>query len=163
MEEVSLDLGLARLDAAANRGRAIFLLCGVMDLVLIPQDDVVKIWRGTVHDMIDAAFAASDVPMPDDILEQLSGGKRQLWLAVDTEARIRAAMLTAVYVMRSGKMLKMMECGGSSMSDWLSLRVQIEEYAKAQGCDRVTLEGRPGWRDVLRDYKMTGVTLEKRI
>lgn len=134
-----------------------------MELVLIPAGDVAKIWSGTVRDMIDAGFAANDVPMPEDMLEQLSSGARQLWLAVAADARIHAAMLTAVYAMRSGKMLKMMECGGSGMHTWLPLRAKIEEYAKAQGCDRVMVEGRMGWRGVLRDYRITGVTLEKRI
>jgi len=135
-----------------------------MELILIPQADAAKIWYGIVHDMIDAGFAASDVPMPEDMLEQLSEGKRQLWVAVTADAHIQAAMLTAVYKMRSGgKMLKMMECGGSSMHTWLPLRDQIEEYAKSQGCDRVIVEGRIGWRGVLKDYKIVSVTLEKRI
>lgn len=135
-----------------------------MELVVIPQDDVAKIWFGLVRDMIDVGFAANNVPMPEDILEQLSTGHRQLWVAVTADASIQAAMLTSVYTMRDGsKMLKMMECGGSGLHSWVPLRSKVEEYAKAQGCDRVLVEGRVGWRGVLKDYKIVSVALEKRI
>lgn len=134
-----------------------------MELVCIPPADVRKIWDGVVRDMIDAGFAASDVPMPDDILEQLTKGTRQLWLAVNGEARIKAAMLTQLFPMRHGMLLKMMECGGHAMVEWLPLRTRIEQYAKAEGCDRVHVTGRVGWRGVLKDYKIVSVTLEKRI
>jgi hypothetical protein len=134
-----------------------------MELVCIPPSDVAKIWDGTVRDMIDVGFAASDVPMPDDILGELTEGTRQLWLAVNGEARIKAAMLTQIFQMRSGKALKMMECGGTELAKWVHLHAQIEQYAKTEGCDRVLVVGRPGWRGVLRDYRVTSVTLEKRI
>lgn len=134
-----------------------------MELVCIPPGDVAKIWDGVVRDMIDAGFAASDVPMPPDILSELTKGTRQLWLAVNSEARIKAAMLTQLFPMRHGMLLKMMECGGTEMGTWLPLRAKIEQYAKAEGCDRVHVTGRIGWRGVLKDYKIVSVTLEKRI
>jgi hypothetical protein len=134
-----------------------------MELVCIPPSDVAKIWDGTVRDMIDAGFAASDVPMPDDLLEQMKNGTRLLWLAVTADAKIVAAMLTQIFPMRSGKALKMMECGGTELARWMHLHAQIEQYAKTEGCDRVLVVGRPGWRGVLRDYRVTSVTLEKRI
>jgi hypothetical protein len=134
-----------------------------MELVCIPREDVSKIWAGTVHDMIDAGFAASDLPMPDDILEQLESGARQLWVAVTTEARIAAAMLTSILITRHGKTFNMMRCGGSELTEWLPLLAQIEQYAKSAGCDSVLVTGRMGWRGVLKDYKIVSVTLEKRI
>jgi hypothetical protein len=134
-----------------------------MELICIPPTDVAKIWLGEIESMIDAAFAASDVPMPDDILGQLTAGTRQLWVAVTPEARIVAAMMTQLFPMRHGKLLKMMECGGSEMATWLPLRAKIEQYARDEGCDRVQVTGRWGWRGVLKDYRIVGVTLEKRI
>lgn len=134
-----------------------------MNLICIPPEEVYKIWPGQVHDMIDAGFAASDVPMPADLLEQLKYGTRLLWLAVTFESVIVAAMLTQLFEMRSGKVCKMMECGGTRLDQWKDFRTQIEQYAKAEGCDRVIVEGRRGWSRVLNDYKVTAVVLEKRI
>lgn len=132
-----------------------------IELLCIPPDSVRKIWSGVFH-MIDAGFAAFDVPMPTDILEQLEGKTRQLWVAV-ADGKIKAAMLTQIFEMRSGKICKALECGGEDLYSWLPLRTGIEEFAKREGCVRVIVEGRPGWSRLLPDYKMIGVTLEKRI
>lgn len=134
-----------------------------MELVCVPREHVSKIWAGTIRDMIDAGFAASDLPMPDDILDQLERGDRQLWVAVTHEARIVAAMLTQILITRHGKTFNLMRCGGSELKEWLPLLAQIEQYAKSVGCDSVLVTGRLGWRGVLRDYKVVSVTLEKRI
>jgi hypothetical protein len=134
-----------------------------LQLVCMPPEEVYKIWAGTVHDLIDAGFAASDMVMPADILEQLKYGTRLLWLAITPEAVIVAAMLTQLFDMRTSKVCKLMECGGSRLHEWSRFRAQIEQYAKAEGCDRVMVEGRVGWAVVLKDYRVTGVILEKRI
>lgn len=134
-----------------------------LQLLCIRKEDVTKIWRGDVHDMLDAGFAAADMQMPDDILEQLETGTRLLWVAVTVEAKIVAAMLTQLFEMRTGKVCKMMECGGTRLSDWKHMCVEIERYAKDEGCTSVMVTGRPGWSGVLTDYKITAVILEKKI
>lgn len=134
-----------------------------IELLCIPPDDVPTIWAGDIRDMIDAGFAAFDVPMPADILDQFAKGTRLLWVAVNPSGRIIAALSTQLFEMRSGKICKVLECGGEKMREWLHLRAGIEEYAKREGCSRVMIEGRPGWSAVLPDYRVMGVTLEKRI
>ena len=133
-----------------------------LEILCIPPEEVWKIWPG-VKDMIDAGFAAFDVPMPDDLLEQLRYGTRLLWVAVDPPQTIIAALLTQLFPMRSGLVCKVLECGGEKMKSWVGLRSGIEQYAKREGCSRVIVEGRPGWARLLSDYRMIGVTLEKRI
>lgn len=134
----------------------------MISLACVDPKDVPTLWRGC-ETLIDAGFTAADMLVPDDILEQLKSGTRLLWLAVDQDQRIVAAMLTQLFVMRSGTLCKMMECGGERLREWKHLRLQIEEYAKREGCDRVVVEGRPGWARILNDYKVIAVTLEKRI
>lgn len=135
----------------------------MLQLLCIPPADVSKIWAGPVRDLIDAGFASADLPMPADIEEQLAAGTRLLWVVVAKESKIVAAMLTQLFEMRSGRVCKMMECGGSRLHEWKSFRSEIERYAKAEGCVRVIVEGRPGWSRVLTDYRVMGVVLEKRI
>lgn len=134
-----------------------------LTLMCVPPDEVWKLWNGTIVEMIDAGFAAFDVPMPEDMKEQLRYGTRLLWLAIDNKDHVWAAMLTQLFEMRSGKVCKVLECGGEKMRTWLHLREGIERYAKAEGCGRVIVEGRGGWARLLPDYRMIGVTLEKRI
>lgn len=132
--------------------------------ICMPPEEVYKIWPGLVHDLVDSGFAASDVPMPADILEQLKCGHMLLWLVIEADATIVAAMLTQLFEMRSGKACKVRECGGSGLRQWKELvQTEIERYAKAEGCDRVLLEGRPGWAGHLRDYATIAIVLEKRI
>jgi len=134
-----------------------------LTLECIPPECVSRIWKGPVSDLIDAGFAASDVPMPDDLLEQLRYGTRLLWAVATPDGEIVAAMLTQIFEMRSGKACKMLECGGSRLEDWAKFCDHIEQYAKVEGCDRVLVVGRPGWSRVLHGFKVTSVTLEKRI
>jgi hypothetical protein len=117
-----------------------------------------------VREMLDAGFAASDMLMPDDIVLQLCHGKRLLWIITDQDGtQVFAAAMTALHRMRSGLMCKILECGGEHAALWVHHRDKIEAYAKAEGCDRVVIEGREGWARLLPDYKMIGVVLEKRI
>jgi hypothetical protein len=51
--------------------------------------------------------------------------------------------------------------GGTGMPRWLHLLEVIEQYARDEGCARVRLEGRMGWRRALSDYHQTGVILER--
>lgn len=133
-------------------------------LVCIPPDDVERIWPGMVHDLIDAAFAASNVPMPPDILDQMRAGSRQLWLGVTEDATIVAAALTQIFDMREGRACKLMECGATAgLRNLAHLRAGIEQYAKHNGCDTMLIEGRPGWARAAPDYRVTAVILEKRI
>lgn len=134
----------------------------MVKLICVPPSDVAALWAG-VAEMIDAGFMANDVPVPSDLKEQLAAGTRLLWLALDDKHDIVAAMMTQLFQMRSGLACKMMECGGERLHEWKHLRAGIEEYAKREGCDRVLLEGRPGWSRVLDDYKVLSVVMEKRI
>lgn len=134
-----------------------------LTLICMPPADVAKIWPGEVHDLIDLGFASADMPMPSDLTDQLAAGTRLLWLVVLPTGKVIAAMLTQLFEMRSGRICKMMECGGSRLDDWKEMRSQIESYAKAEGCVRVLVEGRIGWARVLDDYRITSVVLEKRI
>lgn len=134
-----------------------------LQLICVPREDIAKLWHGPVRDMLDSAFAVSDREMPEDLLEQLETGTRLLWLVVSAEATIVAAMMTQLFEMRSGRACKMLECGGDRLTEWKHMHAEIEQYAKREGCDRVMVEGRPGWAHVLPDYRTTAVILEKRI
>lgn len=134
----------------------------MITLVCVPPSDVKALWNGVLP-FIDAGFAASDVPIPDDLIAQLRDGTRLLWLAVDENQHIVATMMTQLFPMRSGMVCKMMECGGERLHEWKHLRAEIEQYAKREGCVRVMLEGRPGWSRVMHDYSVVSVALEKRI
>lgn len=131
---------------------AIKLLC--VSPALVPQ-----IWP-MVSKMIDAAYAEVDEITPD-VRTWLVDGKGLLWIA-DYDGMIIAALTTSLVMKRSGLVCRMVACGGSQMELWVDFRRQIEEYAKAEGCVKVTAEGRPGWMRAL-GYRVSKVCVEKEL
>jgi hypothetical protein len=121
----------------------------------------VQIWP-RVSDMIESGLAVCDELMPADILERISSGKMLLWVAIEeTNGIIIAAMTTELVKMRSGLTCWMCQCGGDRMRDWSRFHVKIEEYARAEGCVSVVLDGREAWKRVLEGYRVRSVRLEK--
>jgi hypothetical protein len=119
-----------------------------------------SIWD-RVRPMIDAAFAASDELLPLDLLDRLVSGRVQLWAAIEDTGEILAAMTTELVPMRSGLVCWMCQCGGSKVHEWSKFIAKVEEYARAEGCVKVVLRGRQGWRGILDGYRVRNVQLEK--
>lgn len=129
-------------------------------LLAVDPKRVGEIWLAA-RPLIEKAYKNGDQNIPDNVLHDLRCGRRLLWLAVDEKEAIVAAMLTQLFEMVSGKMCKMQECGGERMPEWKHLRRRIEDYARAEGCTRVLVEGRPGWERIMPDYQRVAIVLEK--
>jgi len=120
-----------------------------------------RVWPD-VAGMIDVGYAVGDDFVPENILEEIRYGRVVLWVAVDDgTAVVHAAMTTELVPMRSGMVCWMRQCAGNRMRDWADFHVQIEEYARKEGCVKTVLRGREGWERVLPGYKVRSVQLEK--
>jgi hypothetical protein len=128
-------------------------------LACVDPKDIEKVWP-LVADMIDAGYAAVDEITPPEMREWLSTGKGLLWVSIKDE-KIVAVLTTSLTPKRSGLACRMVCCGGAEMDLWKSCQVQIEEYARAEGCVKVIADGRPGWARVLPGFKTVRVSLEK--
>jgi hypothetical protein len=126
----------------------------------IAPDLIRSIWD-RVEPMIDSAFVVADEIMPADMLARLETARMLLWAAIGEDGKIFAAMTTELVPMRSGLVCWMCQCGGSRVWEWSKFIDKIEEYARAEGCVRVVLRGRQGWRGVLDGYRLRSVQLEK--
>lgn len=133
-----------------------------MKLMCVAPYLLEDIWP-MVEKKLDDGYAVGDEGVPDNIFERLHNGHACLWIVVDDQMRIPAAMVTEILLRRSGKVLWMTACGGARMAEWKHLLSEIEEYAKREGCVKVGMSGRFGWQRVLDGYEPTRVTLEKRI
>ena len=70
--------------------------------------------------------------------------------------------LTGVVVTQiSGKVCFIVACGGDGILRTLPLLSIIEQYAKAEGCERMRIMGRKGWMRALPEYRAHRVVLEK--
>lgn len=133
-------------------------------LLCVAPDHIMDMWP-LVRDMIDDGYAACGAITPPELPQWLSDGKGQLWLSIENDI-ILAALTTSIVPLRNGCALKMVACGGNRLELWKDCHKQIEEFAQAEGCDRVQIrEGRPAWSRVLgrEGYNVTHVTLEKRL
>lgn len=132
-------------------------------VICVDPKRVMDVWPW-VRGLIDEGYAHSGEIAPVDLPQWLAAGKGQLWLSVEG-GKIVAALTTSIVPMRNGLALRVITCGGSRLDLWKDHHWRIEEFARAEGCDRIRSEGRPGWTRVLAGdgYKVVGVTLEKRI
>lgn len=94
----------------------------------------------------------------DELVADLRAGRAQLW------AGEAAAMVTQCVTDAAGSCLHVWLAGGD-LKEILRLRPGIEAWARAQGCRRITIDGRKGWARVLRSrgYSYAGHELERRL
>lgn len=137
---------------------------GCCDLVCVDPAAVDDIWPH-VQGFIESAF---DHSRGDDnaeiVLAELKAQTSLLWFVWERNARsILAALTTKLIKTPRGLVCRITSCGGIHLDRWSTLLSQIEEYAKAEGCISVRIEGRKGWKAIFPDYAERWVMLEKRL
>lgn len=92
--------------------------------------------------------------------------KRHVWRRIETEAaqlwtNEHSAIVTTIDVWPSGFKELTGWLSAGDLNGVLELRPVIEAWAKAKGCDRVSLSGRHGWVRAFPDYRHITSTLVK--
>lgn len=128
---------------------------------VVPRANVDQVWPG-VAEMIDEAYKFADEIMPHDMLDQLRSGHRQLWVVWNGEAII-AAVMTRIIQLRSCRAVQITAAGGTAVELWKDLITLIEDFARNEGCRKVTIEGRPGWERLYPDYRRARVVIEREV
>ncbi len=93
-----------------------------------------------------------------ELVADLASGRAQLWVGE------RSAMVTQCVAETRGLCLHVWLAGGD-LRNILELKPGVEAWARARGCTHVTIDGRPGWARVLRQYgyALRGDELERRL
>lgn len=101
------------------------------------------------------------------VYEDVAAKNMQLWLA---EAAGKPAVMTLTRILnsrghRTCQIVGAASDGAENRGDWLPYLVDIERWAKQSGCDRLRLDGRPGWERVMsmNGYKRLFTVLTKDI
>ena len=132
----------------------------VICIALSPKDALAQ-WSA-IEPLLDMGYAVGGEIMPDDMLERIGDVRMVIWVALDTEtAAVLTAVTTELYPMRDGLVCWIGQCGGTRLWEWVHFIDKIEEYARAEGCVKTILKGRPGWKRALQGYDIRTVTLEK--
>ena len=127
-----------------------------VDLICVNPKEVAQIWE-YAGGMIRAAIERTDLSDFADIEKDVLAGDQLLWLAISDH--IEAAATTHL----SRNVCTVTACSGHKRERWLSLRTEIEKYAKDEGCHTIRAYGRKGWQRVLENdgYRVEHVILEK--
>lgn len=135
-------------------------LSASVETVCVDPERVAELWphvRGYIVAAVDRCRNATE----QDIAEALSLRKALLWIRTDG-ALIEAACVTQLLAMPDGMTCDVMACGGHC-EDWQAAFAPIEAYAKDEGCSAVRIEGREGWKRLFPDYRLSSITLAKRL
>ena len=119
------------------------------------------VWPEVSH-WIKLALERGDLGLFSEVVDDVLAGRSLLWLAWN-RPRIVGAAVTQIYRTEKSKVCLIVACGGVGITDWLIGIRQIEEYAKAEGCDVVRILGRKGWLRMLKDYSAPKIVLERRL
>ena len=101
-----------------------------------------------------------------DLARRLRAGTALIWLAWDGEKILAAAVTELAHedcAKDRAKVCTIVACGGEDFARFGHLIAGLEAYARAEGCARMRICGRPGWRRRLRGYALARVVIEKRL
>jgi len=131
------------------------------ELVCVDPKRVHDIWP-YVSSLLKAACQRTKLNAFADIESDILAGRSLLWIAWNGQT-VEAAAATILINSEIGKVCIITVCGGSDMKRWLPLIDRIEDYAKREGCARVRIYGRKGWRRVLEGYQEKHVIMDKEL
>lgn len=110
-----------------------------------------------VSPLVDSVTEQSSMYTTDEIKARLLNGTAQLWLVVTD--RLMAVCVTEICRYKR-KECNILVCAGRGVNSWVCYLEQIIAWARAEGCEAMTLTGRPGWKKLLPHWRQTAVELE---
>lgn len=129
--------------------------------VCVPPNQVDRLWPEVSH-LIKRAMERGDLGTFESVEHDVLEGKALLWLAW-IWPNIAGTVVTKISRSEKSKVCTIIACGGEDVMEWLFLLEDIENYARAEGCDVVRIFGRKGWMRWLPEYRAPKVILERRL
>ena len=131
------------------------------ELCCVDPARVAAIWPHVAH-LIRRAMARGGMGRFADVARDVLTANAYLWLAIESGA-VLAAAVTQVAQQEGHRVCTIVACGGRDWRRWGALIAGLEDYARAEGCARVEIAGRPGWRRRLPDYRLAKIVMRKDI
>ena len=115
-------------------------------------DGLDHVWA-RVEPMLTAAIRDGGARLgTEDIRGWLDEGAMQLWIAFDDE-NLYAVAITEILVFPRIKVASIVMIAGWSYETWEPAAFDmIKRWAKAKGCKRLEVRGRPGWKRRLQSH-----------
>jgi hypothetical protein len=132
-----------------------------VELLCIDPDRVEAIWPHAAP-LLQSACRRTGLIAFADIEADILSGRSLLWIAWNGET-IEAVAATVLINSEIGKVCIITACGGRGIARWLPLIGGIETYARDEGCARVRIYGRKGWRRLLEGFEQKHVIMDKEL
>jgi len=107
----------------------------------------------SVYELLKKRYIALSGPRYNlqSVYELLKKRYIALWVAMDEDHKIKAAITTRIFQYPEGRGLEMDWIGGDGMEEWLPpFQDALEKYALDNGCDFMAGQGRKGWEKPLK-------------
>lgn len=136
-----------------------------MNFSAIPPDAVIDLWP-TISPGLEDLLEHHTLGRwtAQDVLVNLQAGQWQLYVVSD-EAKIIACLVCSI-MDGHVKTFEIGMCWGTDANDWSSEVNQVfDQIAAELGCEQLTLDGRPGWRKIMREcgYKVNSVRYMRQV
>jgi hypothetical protein len=112
--------------------------------------------------MIQRAMERGGMGRFEDVEKDVLAGNAYLWLAIESGS-VLATAVTKVTTEPDHRLCTLVACSGQDWEHWGHLIADLENYAKAEGCQRMEICGRPGWIKRLPDYRTVKVVIRKEL
>lgn len=128
---------------------------------LIPVSGVASLWL-RVEPMIRSAIAKGETT--SEVLMRIYRGEAQLWCVMENNEPIAAIVTQTITECDGRRVCNIWATAGKDMDRWFHFLETIEAWAADIGCEAIGIEqARPGWKRLMKGYKVTHVSLEKEL
>jgi len=127
-------------------------------LVCVDPTQLDAIWPH-VEPLLARAFRKPCDDTLAAIEKDVRAGRSLLWIV--WRDALLAALTTKIMRTPTRKVLRIECCAGREIACWIALIGELEDYGRREGCDVCRIEGRKGWRAMLKDYREPWIVLER--
>jgi hypothetical protein len=108
-------------------------------------------------------YVDSAVELPSEVQFDVFTGKSVLWIAVDDQQNVFGAAVTQIEeeTATRERLLVIIAYGSDDHDKAGRLMSTLDDYGRAEGCSRVRIYGRPGWKRRLPGFEVKAVIMDK--
>ena len=141
-----------------------------VDVMPIKKDEVDKYWGLLKLMVIQGLRHSGDLMTEADLKEDIKQGFMQLFIMFGSldgyESKVFGVFVTRITDHAQKRQCEVVLLAGKDREHWEDqVTLTIEELAKANGCDRIAILARPGWKKLgdRHGYKMKNIEFVKEI
>jgi hypothetical protein len=141
-----------------------------VDVMPISKDEVDHYWDLLKLMVIQGLTHSGDLMTEADLKEDIKQGFMQLFIMFGSldgyESKVYGVFVTRITDHAQKRQCEVVLLAGKDREHWEDqVTLTIEELAKANGCDRIAILARPGWKKLgdRHGYKMKNIEFVKEI